>query len=217
MRRVVVAVDGPSGSGKSTIARALARRLDVPHVDTGAYYRAVTLEVLRRRADPDDAAACAAVAEQIAVRHADGRTHLDGEDVEDAIRGPDVTAAVSAVSAHPVVRERLVARQRAAVGSAGAVVEGRDAGTVVVPDADLKVWLTASPEMRAVRRAAQLGEGDPERIAAIAADLARRDDADAGQMAPAVDAEMVDTTGRDVDEVVAELAARAAEVAEART
>lgn len=208
MSRVVVAVDGPGGSGKSTVARELARRLDVPHVDTGAYYRAVTLLVLRADVDPADAEACAAIAAQAAITRHEGRTFVDGEDVEDAIRGPDVTAAVSAVSVHPPVREQLVARQRADIGPSGAVVEGRDAGTVVVPDAHLKVWLTASPQMRAVRRAGQLGEDAPEVIEAIADDLARRDDADAHQMARATDAEVIDTTGREVVEIVDALAER---------
>lgn len=206
MTPLVVAVDGPGGSGKSTVARALARRLGLPHVDTGAFYRALTLAVLRAGVDVADPRSCAAMAETIRVTTVAGRTHLGDEDVEDAIRGPEVTAAVSAVSAHPPVREQLVVRQREAVPEAGAVVEGRDAGTVVVPDAELKVWLTAERDVRAARRAAQLGQADP---AAIAADLARRDDADAGQMARAGDAYVVDTTGREVDEVVDELALRA--------
>lgn len=216
MSRMVVAVDGPGGSGKSTVAQELARRLRVVHVDTGAYYRAVTLMVLRAGADPADAAACAALAEQAAITRWAGRTYVDGEDVEDAIRGPRVTAWVSTVAAHPQVRDRLVAQQRAAIGSSGAVVEGRDAGTVVVPDAHFKVWLTASPQMRAVRRAGQLGEHDPEVIDAIAGDLARRDDADAEQMARAVDAEVVDTTDREVADIVSELAERIGAAAEAR-
>lgn len=213
MTPLVVAVDGPSGSGKSTVARALADRLGLRHVDTGAFYRALTLAVLRAGVDPADPTGCAAVADRVAISAAGGRARLDGEDVETAIRGAEVTAAVSAVSAHPGVRERLVARQRAAVGPDGAVVEGRDAGTVVVPDAALKVWLTAAAEARASRRAAQLGEHDPAAVAAIATELARRDDADAAQMARAGDAHVVDTTGRDVDAVVAELAELAVAVA----
>jgi len=209
VRRVVVAVDGPSGSGKSTVAHQLADRLSVPHVDTGAYYRALTWAVLRHGVNTADAAACAELAQRVAITRASGRTYVNGEDVEDAIRGRDATAAVSVVSAHPAVRRLLVARQRAAVGQTGAVVEGRDAGTVVVPEADLKVWLTASPHLRAARRAAQLGEEDADVIAATADELARRDDADAQQMARAADAAIVDTTGRDVAEVVAELAGRA--------
>ncbi|PSO46248.1 MAG: (d)CMP kinase [Actinobacteria bacterium QS_8_72_14] len=204
-----MAVDGPSGSGKSTVAHQLADRLSVPHVDTGAYYRALTWAVLRHGVNTADAAACAELAQRVAITRASGRTYVNGEDVEDAIRGREATAAVSVVSAHPAVRRLLVARQRAAVGQTGAVVEGRDAGTVVVPEADLKVWLTASPHLRAARRAAQLGEEDADVIAATADELARRDDADAQQMARAADAAIVDTTGRDVAEVVAELAGRA--------
>jgi cytidylate kinase len=206
---VVVAVDGPSGSGKSTVAHQLADRLSVPHVDTGAYYRALTWAVLRQGVNTADAAACAELAQRVAITRVSGRTYVNGEDVEDAIRGRDATAAVSVVSAHPAVRRLLVARQRAAVGHTGAVVEGRDAGTVVVPEADLKVWLTASPHLRAARRAAQLGEEGADVIATTADELARRDDADAEQMARAADAAIVDTTGRDVAEVVAELAGRA--------
>jgi len=202
--RLVIAIDGPAGSGKSTVAAALAARLGLPHVDTGAYYRAATLAVLRAGVDPGDADACAAVVAAADIQRRDGRTLLAGEDVEDEIRGPAVTAAVSAVSAHPAVRRTLVARQRAEVGAAGGVVEGRDAGTVVVPDADLKVWLTASPEERAARRAAQLGEP----AAAHLGDLARRDAADAPQMVPAADAVEIDTTGRPVSEILDDIVAR---------
>ncbi len=208
-RGAIVALDGPAGSGKSTVAGALAYALGATHVDTGAFYRALTLAVRRAGAPVDDEQACVAVAERSHITRADGRTLLDGQDVEDAIRSADVDAHVSAVAAHPAVRERLVAAQRAAVGPDGAVVEGRDAGTVVVPDADLKVWLTATPAERAARRGAQLGITDPGDLAAIEADLARRDDADAAQMARATDATVVDTTGRGVDDLVADLAARA--------
>jgi cytidylate kinase len=202
----VVTIDGPAGSGKSTVAAALAVRLGVPHVDTGAYYRAATLVVLRAGISVDDGPGAAHVVAGAQIERRAGRTLLDGEDVEDEIRGPAVTAAVSAVSAHPEVRAALLPLQRAAVGTAGAVVEGRDAGTVVVPDARLKVWLTASPEVRAARRAAQLGQTDAEAVALHAADLARRDAQDAEQMARAADVIDVDTTGRDVPSLVAELA-----------
>lgn len=204
----VVAVDGPAGAGKSTVAAALAQALAVPHVDTGAFYRALTLAVLRAGEDPADPAVCAAAAERVRIQRANGRTLLDGEDVEEAIRGPEVTAHVSAVAAHPRVRDLLVTAQRAEVGREGAVVEGRDAGTAVVPDADLKAWLTATPRTRAARRAAQDGQTDQAAIDAIAADLARRDDADAAQMGRAADAVVVDTTSRPVSEVVDELVAR---------
>jgi len=204
-RATLVAIDGPAGSGKSTVAARLAERLGVPHIDTGAFYRAATLLALRVGVDLRDGAACAALLAGASISRRDGRTRIDGEDVEDAIRGPAVTAAVSTVSAHPAVRAALLDVQRAGIGLAGAVVEGRDAGTVVVPDAPLKVWLTASPAERAGRRAAQLGERDPEVVAAHAEAIARRDAADAARMVKAPDAVVVDTTGRDVDSLVDDL------------
>lgn len=207
----VVAIDGPAGSGKSTVAAALAARLGVPHVDTGAIYRAATLAVLRAGVDVRDPVACVRVIDAAVISRVDGRTLLDGEDVEHDIRGPEVTAAVSAVSAHPQVRTALLALQRGQVGDAGGVVEGRDAGTVVVPDADLKVWLTAEPMERARRRAAERGVQDPDAIGVQAADLVRRDAQDAAQMVRAAEAVVVDTTGRSVDDVIDELAARAVE------
>ena len=204
----VVAIDGPAGSGKSTIAAALAQRLNLPHVDTGAYYRAATLVVLRAGVAVDDPEAMLAAIRGVTITRDGGRALVDGEDVESDIRGAGVTATVSSVSRHPSIRGYLVELQRRDVGSAGAVVEGRDAGTVVVPDADLKVWLTATPQERARRRAAQLGQTDPAAIAAHAADIERRDQADAAQMRRAPDAAVVDTTGRTIEEIVDDLAAR---------
>jgi len=210
----VVAIDGPSGSGKSTVAAALARRLGVRHVDTGAYYRAATLAVLRAGLEPDDPRVPELVA-AARIERRDGRTHLDGQDVEAEIRGGPVTAAVSVVAAQASVRRVLVARQRAEVGDGGAVVEGRDAGTVVVPDADLKVWLTASPRERAARRAAQVGEAAPEAVEAQAKALARRDARDAAQMTRAQDVVEVDTTGTSVAALVDTLVARLSNAAPA--
>jgi cytidylate kinase len=203
---MIVTIDGPAGAGKSTIAAALARRLGVPHVDTGAFYRAATLAVLRGGAHPSDADASLEHVRKARIERHRGRTWLDGEDVEDEIRGPEVTAAVSAVARHPQVRRALLDAQRAGIGERGAVVEGRDAGTVVAPRADLKVWLTASPGIRAARRARQLGDADE---GAQEQDLARRDQLDAGQMTRADDAVVVDTTGRPVDDVVDEIVALA--------
>lgn len=204
----VVAIDGPAGSGKSTVAAALADRLGVAHVDTGAYYRAATLAVLRAGVSTDDVDAVVATVRGAAIRRLDGRTLLSGEDVEDEIRGAEVTAKVSSVSRHARVRSLLVALQQAEVATRGAVVEGRDAGTVVVPDADLKVWLTASPAERARRRAAQLGETAEAAIAAHERDIRRRDESDARQMERADDAVIVDTTGLTVSEIVDDLAGR---------
>lgn len=204
----VVAIDGPAGSGKSTIAAALAQRLHLPHVDTGAYYRAATLVVLRAGVAVDDAEAMLAAISTVTITRADGRTLVDGVDVERDIRGAQVTAAVSSVSRHAAIRTHLVTLQRRDVTTAGAVVEGRDAGTVVVPDADLKIWLTATAQERARRRAAQLGETDHDAIAAQAADIQRRDDADTAQMRRAPDALVVDTTGRTIAEIVDDLVRR---------
>lgn len=208
-QRVVVAIDGPAGSGKSTVAAALAQRLGVAHVDTGAFYRAATLLVLRAGVDVGDGAACARVLDGVSITRPGGRTRIDGEDVEDAIRGHEVTAAVSTVSGHPQVRAALLERQRAGVDERGAVVEGRDAGTVVVPHAPLKVWLTASPTERATRRAGQLGQTDADAVAAHASDIRRRDSADAVRMGRAPDAVEIDTTGRAVDDLVDELVEQA--------
>lgn len=204
--RPVVAIDGPSGSGKSTVARGLAAELRVPHVDTGGLYRAVTLAVLRRGVDPRDEAACSETATTVRIEQRGGRTYLGGEDVEEEIRGEEVTAAVSMVSAHPTVRAAMLPVQREAA-AAGGVVEGRDIGTVVFPDADLKVYLTASPEERARRRASERGSEDP---VAVKRDLWRRDRHDEGRaVAPltqAEDAWEIDTTDMSVEEVVEAIA-----------
>lgn len=203
----VVAIDGPAGSGKSTVARAVARALGLEVLDTGAMYRAVTLAVLAAGADPADPEACAAAARSVRI-DLGARVVLDGRDVTEAIRGPEVTAAVSAVSAHPAVREVLVGHQRAwAEAHGGAVVEGRDIGTVVFPQATLKVFLTASDEERARRRARDEAAADRTAdVAAVQADLARRDRLDAGRavspLVAAPDAVPVDSTDRTIDDVV---------------
>ncbi len=210
---VVVAIDGPAGSGKSTVARRVARSLDVPHLDTGAFYRAVTLACLRADVDLSDDAACTAIAEEVVVTRPGGRTHLDGEDVEDDIRKQDVTAAVSTVSAHPGVREAITPLLRQAAERSGGVVEGRDIGTVVLPDADLKVWLTATVQERARRRAAELGDRDLE---GVEADVRRRDEEDASRehspLVKAIDAWELDSTELTQDEVVAAIVDRVRDV-----
>ncbi len=207
-RGLVVAIDGPAGSGKSTVAAAVAARLGARHLDTGAVYRAIALACLRAGVLPTDGPGCAAVAGRVAIGQADGRTALDGEDVEEEIRGPVVTAAVSAVSAHPGVRAALLGHQRS-LAADGAVVEGRDIGTVVLPDADLKIFLTADPGERARRRAAQSGRDAEE----VAAEQEARDRADASrEVAPlraAPDAWTLDTTGMTLAEVVDAVEARA--------
>ncbi|HSK24546.1 MAG TPA: ribosome biogenesis GTPase Der [Egicoccus sp.] len=210
----VVAIDGPAGSGKSSVARFVADRLGLPHVDTGALYRAATLAVLRAGVDPADADGCAEVVAAATLTREAGRTYLDGEDVEDEIRGDEVTHAVSAVSAHAAVRAALLPAQRRAVLEAGGVVEGRDIGSAVLPDADLKVFLTASVEERARRRAAQLGRDDVE---VLAQQIAARDAADGGRevspMAVADDAWTLDSSDLDVDQVVQAIVDRVHDVA----
>ncbi len=206
-----VALDGPSGTGKSSVARAVATRLGAAYLDTGAMYRAATVAVLDAGIDPEDAEAVAAVvaAARIEVGTAADTelVEVDGVDVAVRIRGAEVTRAVSAVSAVPSVRRRLVDQQRALVAAADAVVvEGRDIGTVVLPDATLKVYLTAAPEARAQRRAAQLGLTTPDEIAELAADLRRRDEYDSSRadspLRPAEDAVVVDSTHLDREGVV---------------
>jgi cytidylate kinase len=210
----VVAVDGPSGSGKSTVARAVAAALRLRVLDTGAMYRAVTLAVLDTGADVHDEDACAKVAHAVHIEVEGGVTRLDGRDVERAIRGPEVTAAVSAVSAHPSVRRVLVEQQRAWVAHrGGGVVEGRDIGTVVFPDAAVKVFLTATDDERARRRqrdeaaAARDVEVDEVRDA-----LTRRDRIDstraASPLRAADDAVVIDTTTMPVDAVVGDVVQR---------
>jgi cytidylate kinase len=211
-----VTLDGPSGTGKSSVARAVAARLGASYLDTGAMYRAATVAVLDAGVDPGDAEAVARVvaAARIEVGTAAGAelVRVDGVDVARRIRGAEVTRAVSAVSAVPAVRRQLVDQQRALVAGTGAVVvEGRDIGTVVLPDATLKVYLTAAPEARAQRRADQLGITDPAEVAALAADLRRRDEYDSSRadspLRPAADAVVVDSTDlvqeQTVDRVVA--------------
>lgn len=204
----VVALDGPSGTGKSTVARMLARRLGARYLDTGAMYRAATLAVLDRGVDAQDSAG---VVEAVRSAHIELSTDpehagitLDGRPVDAEIRSAPVTAAVSAVSAVPEVRAVLVEQQRRLIGTGAMVVEGRDIGSVVCPDAQAKIYLTASPQARAERRAKELGAGID--VAAVAADLDRRDRLDSTRkvspLARAADAVDVDTTQLSIDEVV---------------
>jgi CMP/dCMP kinase len=210
--RDVVALDGPSGTGKSTVARALAIELGLRYLNTGAMYRAVTWAVLQAAVDPADGPGVAELAARLSLEVTtdphDQRVSVDGEPVEGHIRSADVTAAVSPVSAVPEVRRQLVAQQRELIGSGGIVVEGRDIGTVVAPDAPLKVFLTASHDTRAERRARQDGSA-PDQLSATSEAIRRRDAYDSGRpMAPlraAEDAVHVDTTTLAVDDVVKRL------------
>jgi cytidylate kinase len=208
----VVALDGPSGTGKSTVARALAVELGLRYLNTGAMYRAVTWAVLRAAVDPADAPRVARLASQVRVEVTtdphDQRVSVDGESVEGPVRSAEVTAAVSPVSAVPEVRRLLVDQQRALIGPGGIVVEGRDIGTVVAPDAPLKVFLTASHDTRAERRARQDGMVTAELVEASEA-IRRRDAYDSGRsVAPlraADDAVQLDTTTLSVYDVVKRL------------
>jgi cytidylate kinase len=206
-----ITLDGPSGTGKSSVARAVAARLGATYLDTGAMYRAATVAVLDAGVNLDDKVAVArAVSEATIEVGTNARREVvkvDGVDVRERIRGAEVTRAVSTVSAVPAVRRLMVARQRELIGDADAVVvEGRDIGTVVLPEATLKIYLTASPEVRAERRAAQLGVTDPDKIAALAADMRRRDEYDSRRaespLRPADDAEVVDSTELSQNQVV---------------
>ncbi|MET7302227.1 (d)CMP kinase [Embleya sp. NPDC005575] len=215
----VVAIDGPSGSGKSSVSRAVAARLGLRYLDTGAMYRAMTWWMLSNDIDIHDPVAVAAVADKpqiVSGTAPDGPTiTVDGNDAAGPIRTDEVTKAVSAVSAVPQVRARLVALQRAEIGPGGIVVEGRDIASVVAPDAAVKVYLTASEAARAARRNAELTGTQATSVEATRADLARRDALDSGRaVAPAAMAEgaiLVDTTELDREQVVDHLLALVAE------
>jgi cytidylate kinase len=207
----VVAMDGPSGTGKSTVSRRLALRLGVRYLDTGAMYRAATLAVLKRGIDlSDDAGLAQAVTQsqiEISTDPHKAAVTLDGIPVDSEIRSGPVTAAVSAVSAVPAIRTQLVRAQRELIGPGGIVVEGRDIGSVVWPDALPKIYLTASVTVRARRRAGELGSGsDLAAVAAVADDIERRDRLDSTRahspLAKVEDAIEFDTTELDIDEVV---------------
>lgn len=189
------------------MARRVAERLGLAYLDTGAMYRGVAFAALRRDIDPADADAVASLARRVEITVEPDRVRVDGVDATIEIRGPEVTRAVSVVAANPAVRQELRRRQREwTVARGGGVLEGRDIGTVVFPDAELKLYLTASPEARAGRRAQEVRDLDYE---TVAADLARRDSYDQDRadspLVEATDAVIVDTTGRSVDEVVAEV------------
>jgi cytidylate kinase len=199
---LIVAVDGPGGSGKSTVGRMLGRSLDIPHLDTGAFYRAAAWVVLRAGVDPADESAVPPCVDAADYKQVEGMTWVDGVDVSAEIRTEEVTAASSLVAANQEVRAGMVARQRAWVEANGgsAVVEGRDIGTVVFPNAQLKVWLDASPEERARRRASEASAD----VTAVKETLELRDQRDSTRTVspqrPADDAVLIDTTGMTADE-----------------
>ncbi|HUF32831.1 MAG TPA: (d)CMP kinase [Acidimicrobiales bacterium] len=203
----VVAIDGPAGSGKSTVARQLAKELGLDYLDTGAMYRAVAFAALRRGIDPSEAAEVARMVPRLEIAVDTAGVTVDGVDATIEIRGPEVTRAVSTVAANPDVRADLVRRQREWVElRGGGVVEGRDIGTVVFPDAVLKAYLTARLDIRAGRRHQEVTDLAYE---AVAADMARRDSVDSErEVSPlqcADDAVVIDTSDRGVEDIVAEL------------
>ena len=210
----VVAIDGPAASGKSTTARRVAVALDFRYLDTGAMYRALTWKVLAEHRDPADEASVGALAERAHLTFAPGegagddRLLLDGVDVTDRLRAAEVTGAVSLVARVPAVRRAMVRLQREVARAGPCVVEGRDIGTVVFPQAPVKIFLVASLEERARRRRADLGRDAPA-LPALAEDLDRRDAMDSGRedspLRRAADAIDLDTTGRSIEEVVAEI------------
>ena len=212
-RKLVIAIDGPAGSGKSTIAARLARKLGYINLESGAMYRALALKAMEQQVSLDDAEALRQLAEQSVIQlepSGDGnRVLLDGQDVSRRIREPDVTATASRVSAHPQVRRVMVARQRELGANGGVVMEGRDIGTAVFPNAEVKIFLDAEQTVRAERRFLQNGLESPEEAKRVQAEIAARDERDrtrvASPLVPAADAVHVDTTHKSIDEVVEEV------------
>lgn len=210
-RQLIIAIDGPSGAGKGTVARAVALALGFRHLDTGAMYRAVAWRALERGLSLDDEIAVASLARGATLTAIDGVVTIDGIDVRRAIRTPDIDNAAASVARLPAVREALVCRQRADGEGGGIVVEGRDIGTVVFPNADVKVYLDATAEERARRRANDPAHINvaPAGIAEVAVALDARDRLDrtraVSPLAKADDAVFVDTTGRSIEEVVREV------------
>jgi cytidylate kinase len=202
LQTMVIAIDGPAGAGKSSVARGVAAALAFTYLDSGAMYRSVALAALQRGVDLDDAEAMAELARSLQIGLDDERIELDGSDVTVAIRSPEVTAGASRVAVHPGVREAMVERQRALIEGRRYVAEGRDIGTVVSPDAPLKVYLTASDEERARRRAAETGEP----LQAVLDSQRHRDSRDETRthsaLRAAQDAVQIDTTGMALDVVI---------------
>jgi cytidylate kinase len=208
---MLIAIDGPAGAGKSSVARGVADALGFTYLDSGAMYRCVALAALERGVDLDDPEAMGGLAGSLEIDFDRDTVMLDGRDVGAAIREPETSAAASRVSIHPRVREAMVARQRRLIEAGRYVAEGRDIGTVVSPDSPLKIFLTASPEERARRRAGQTGE-DEETVLAAQRERDERDSSrEHSALRAAEDAVEIDTTGIGLDEVVARVVALARE------
>jgi CMP/dCMP kinase len=212
-RKLIVAIDGPAGSGKSTIAARLAKKLGYVNLESGAMYRALALKAMEQQVSLDDGDALRKLADDTVIQLEPSgeanRVLLDGRDVSSRIRKVDVTAAASRVSVHPPVRQLMVARQRELGKDGGVVMEGRDIGTAVFPNAEVKIFLDADANIRAERRILQDGSRSAEETRRVLAELATRDQRDrtreASPLVPAPDAVIVDTSHKSIDEVVAEV------------
>jgi cytidylate kinase len=208
---LVIAIDGPAGAGKSTVARAVAEQIGFTYLDSGAMYRCVALTCLEWGADPEKSGEATSTAESIAISFEDGSVLIDGVDVSDDIRRPDVTEAASRVAVHPGVRAAMVEEQARLIEAGRYVAEGRDIGTVVSPDSPLKVFLTARPEVRAERRAEQTG-GDPDEILSAQLERDRRDtEREHGALTAAGDSIEIDTSDLGLEDVVSRIVSLARE------